>query len=128
MKILLSALAIAMLLACSDEEVVEPRNVYTVTYSLNIAGESSVDQVTYYFSGRNTTATHPSDGWSIQMQAGDGQTVSASATGTVKNGHILLYMRVDPDNGDPTERQDECSESAGIPTMCSLSTGGVKLE
>jgi len=119
---------ILALSACEEEPVIEPRNVYTVTYSLNIAGESTVDQVTYYFSGRNATASNPTDGWSVEIQAGDGHTVSASASGTVKNGHIILFMRVDPATGDPAERQDECNESAGVATRCDVSTGGVELE
>ena len=83
--------------------------------------------MTYYFSGRNTTLDNPADGWSVQVQAGDGHTVSASAEGTVKNGQIILYMRVDPETGDPILRQDGCNESAGIDVLCSLTTGGVKL-
>ena len=126
--ILVLSSCILALPACEEEPVVEPRSVYTVTYSLNISGESTEDYVTYFFSGRTATATNPTDGWSIEVEAGDGATVSASAEGAVKNGHIILYMSVDPTTGNAIERQDECNESAGLPTLCDLSTGDVKLQ
>ena len=122
------ALAIVLVwlsFSCDVDEGVDPGYVYTVTYSLYISGESSVDQVTYYFNGSNTTAHNPSSGWSAKFTVGGGHTVSASATGTAKNGVIWLYMRVSPEPGDDVVRIGKCGALVQAP--CSLSTGGVKL-
>jgi len=121
-------LLVLALPSCEEDPVVEERRVYDVFYSLNITGESTVDSVTYFFSGREAVAHDPPIDWTLHIQAGDGDTVFAAVAGTVKNGQIVLYMRVEPATGDAIERQDECTESAGVPTVCAVSTGGVKLE
>jgi hypothetical protein len=115
-------------MACEDDPAVEERRLYGVSYSLNISGESTVSQVTFYGSGQDNTINNPPDGWSVQITVGDGNVVSASASGTAKNGAIILTMRVIPVSGDQIVKQDECSESEGTPTACALATEGVSLK
>ena len=113
--------------ACEEDPVVEERRVYDVFYSLNITGESTVDSVTYFFSGREAVAHNPPVDWTLHVQAGDGDLVFATAAGTVKNGQIVLFMRIEPASGTAIERSDRCEESAGTQTLCSLATGDVRL-
>jgi hypothetical protein len=112
---------------CGGDDPADPRREYTLTYSLNITGESSVDQVTYTVGGRDVTLNDPTDGWALQIAAGDGQSVGASAEGTVKNGEIILYLSAVTSGRSPITGQDECSESAGISTVCSLDIPKVTL-
>jgi hypothetical protein len=114
--------------ACEEDPVTEERIIYDVFYSLDVTGESTVDSVTYFFSGREAVVHDPPPDWSLHIQAGDGDTVFALAAGTVKNGMIVLFMRIEPSSGTATERSDRCEESAGTQTICSLSTGDVKLQ
>ncbi|MCK5619947.1 MAG: hypothetical protein KAJ17_11125 [Candidatus Krumholzibacteria bacterium] len=123
-----SSLLVLLLAGCgNDDNGVEPRRVYDVVYSLNITGESTVDQVTYTVGGKDVTLSNPTDGWSIEIEAGDGHSVGASAQGTVKNGEIVLFMRATSAGKSPITRIDECSESAGTPTICSLDIPKVTL-
>lgn len=112
---------------CGEDDPVEPRREYKLTYSLNITGESSVDQVTYTFGGKDVTLNDPVDGWSTQITAGEGQSVGASADGTVKNGTIILFMRATSSGVSPIEGQDQCEESAGTATNCPLEIPKVTL-
>jgi hypothetical protein len=113
---------------CEEEDTAEARRIYTVSYSLNVTGESSVESLSYQGGGQEITIENPEDGWSKQFPGGNGQTISASAVGTAKNGRIVIYMRADIDNRTPVEEQAECEESEGIPKVCSLSTPEVSLE
>jgi hypothetical protein len=110
-----------------DDNTVEPRRIYQLSYSLNITGESSVDEVTYTIGGNDVTLSNPTDGWSLQIDAGDGQSVGASALGTAKNGEIILFMIATSTGASPIAGQDQCSESAGTPTSCQLDIPKVKL-
>jgi len=124
-----SLAVLAALAGCGgNDDSVRPRRIYTVTYSLNISGESSVSEVTYYGGGQYITWDNPPNGWSLQFPVGDGNTVSATAFGSAKSGSIVLYMRVEREGTDPVVMQDECSESQGTATICNLDTGEVKLK
>jgi hypothetical protein len=114
-------------LGCGDDDPAEPRRTYSLTYSLIITGESSVDQVTYTFGGRDVTLNDPVDGWSTQITAGEGQSVGASADGTVKNGEIILFMKATSSGVSPIEGEDQCEESAGTATVCTLEIPKVTL-
>jgi len=103
-----------------DDDGVQPRRIYTLTYSLNITGESSVDWVEYTLGGQDVRLDSPADGWSLEFPGGDGQSVGASAVGTVKNGSIVLFMTATTSGRDSISGQDECHESAGTPTICQL--------
>lgn len=124
----LFGLLFLLLPACEEDPVVDERRVYDVFYSLNITGESTVDSVTYSFSGREAVTHNPPVDWTLHIQAGDGDVVFATAGGTVKSGQIVLFMRIEPASGGAIERSDECEESAGIPTVCTLTTGDVALK
>ena len=63
---------------------------------------------------------NPSDGWSTEFPAGDGQRVGATAVGTVKNGAIILFMSATTAGRAPILGNEECTESAGTPTACQL--------
>ena len=127
--LLLAVVSVFMLLwsGCGDDTEVPVRRIYTVTYSLNITGESSVDHVTYVGGGKDIVFDNPTDGWSEQFPAGDGQLVGASAVGTVKNGAIILYMRADITGQVPITGQDECSNSEASGVHCALDIPKVRL-
>jgi hypothetical protein len=120
--------ALAIVPACEDDPDTPERNVYDVFYSLNVTGQSTVDSVTYFFSGREAVAHNPPLDWKLHIQAGDGDTVFATATGTAENGMIVLFMRIEPTSGTPIERSDQCEKSSGAAAFCSLSTGDVTLK
>ena len=112
---------VVFVFGCGDDDNgVEPRRIYTLTYSLNVTGESSVDWVEYTLGGQDFRLDNPADGWSAQFPGGDGQSVGATAVGTVKNGAIVLFMTATTTGRDSITGQDECNESAGTPTICQL--------
>jgi hypothetical protein len=105
---------------CGKDNPEDARTIYTLTYSLNITGESTVDSVTYTLGGGDVTQQNPADGWSVQFPGGDGQNVGASADGTVKNGSIILTMSAVTPGAAPITGEDECTDVTGIDTACNL--------
>ena len=121
MAILSALLFLVLLAGCgSDDDPVQPRTTYTLTYSINVTGESTVDWVEYTRGGQDVRLDNPSDGWTVQFPGGDGQPVGATAVGTVKNGSIVLFMTATTGGRPPINGQDECQESVGTATICQL--------
>ena len=116
----IATLWVLLTVGCGNDNTTEGRTIYTLTYSLDITGESSVDSVTYTLGGGDVTKHNPTDGWLVQFPGGDGQRVGASAFGTVKNGTIMLDMSAVTSGSAPITGHDECTESAGIAQPCSL--------
>ena len=126
---LLALLSVLVVLpnGCGDDTEVPERRIYTVTYSLNVTGESSVDQIIYVGGGQDIVFDNPTNGWSVQIPGADGQLIGAIALGTVKNGAIIMYMSAEIAGEAPITGEDECSESAGVETICSLDIPMVRL-
>lgn len=122
------ALALCVTGCGNDDNGVDARRIYQVTYSLNITGESTVNSVTYRGGGQSFSVDDPVDGWTISFPGGNGQMIGASADGMAKNGQIVLYMRADPEaGGSPIIHDDSCEEREGNATACALSTAEVVL-
>ena len=119
--VLLVMLSVVILPACGEDEVAAPqRRVYTLTYSLNITGESAVEQVTYSVGGQDVTVDNPGNGWSVQFPGGDGQRVGTSAQGFAKNGEIKLYFNAQMTGQPAINRVEECRDTTGNARTCML--------
>ena len=94
---------------------------------VTVTVELASNQVIYVGGGQDIVFDNPTDGWSVQIPAGDGQSIGAIALGTVKNGAIIMYMNARITGEAPITGEDECRESNGVEMVCSLDIPKVRL-
>lgn len=113
--------AVPLLLAVAGcDPAIDTPTFFDVTYRLTNLSLGSVTELTYIDDiEARRTFTPAEDDYESQWFIPEGQTIGATAEGTVQNGEIVLEIIVVGGGMDFT-RSDSCENLTGDPVVCSL--------